>query len=331
MAGPPTAGHGTPSHEGSETGRSNAAMITGKKHAVAGLLRDPRFELLPLKGVEDRAEALPRGATVTITSSPAKGQDRTIELAEDLRARGFHVVPHIAAKQIRSDVHLKEIVDRLDTAGVSDVFVVGGDASDEPGGFSTGAEVLEALAWLDHPFSRVGVPAYPEGHYLVDDATLNEALLAKQAHATYMVTQLCFDSRTICRWLAEARAGGVALPCYVGIPGAVDTHQLLRVSMRIGIGDSVRFLRGNRSTALRLLRARGYRPDALVRGLAEGLREGRCDIEGLHLYTFNQVERSARWAAQARARAEPAARRPGRRVIRPGTARHRTPEHSTRR
>jgi methylenetetrahydrofolate reductase (NADPH) len=275
-------------------------MTAGNPRSLAAPFADVRFEVLPVEGIDsDVVGALPPGSTVTVTCSPQRGLDRTIEVTERLRTHGFDAVPHLAARQVRGDVHLKEVVERLDRAGVRDVFVVGGDAPEHGGPFATGLELLEALSGLDHPFDRLGVPGYPEGHHLADDETMMRALLAKQRHATYMVTQLCFDAGAICRWLADARDRGVELPCHVGVAGAVDAGKLLRMSMRIGIGDSVRFLRGNRATALRLLRAGGYRADSLLRQLGEGLADGRCrDVAGLHVYTFNQVERSARWAGR---------------------------------
>lgn len=293
-------------------------MTPGKRRALAPLLRNPRYELLPLKGVESKLGALPSGATVTVTCSPTLGQEATIALAERLSTRGFQVVPHLAARQVADEAQLAAIVDRLYTAGVWDVFVVGGDPSDRTGGFATGLELLEALDRLDHPFSAIGVPGYPEGHYLADHGTMTAALAAKQTLASYMVTQMCFDAGTICDWLRGVRAQGVGLPCHVGIPGAVDARKLLAVSMRIGIGESVRYLRGNRAAVLRLARIRGYRPDSLVRRLAALVRDGRCDIDGLHVYTFNQVERSARWVEGASARAQ-SARRPV--LVRPSAPR----------
>jgi methylenetetrahydrofolate reductase (NADPH) len=56
------------------------------------------------------------------------------------------------------------------------------------------------------------------------------------------------------------------------------------------VGDSLRFLRGNHRAVARLLRPGGYRPDAVLRELGEGARKGRCEIAGLHVYTFNRVE-----------------------------------------
>ena len=43
---------------------------------------------------------------MTVTASPVKGLDATIELTERLAARGYRVVPHLAARSVTSDAHL---------------------------------------------------------------------------------------------------------------------------------------------------------------------------------------------------------------------------------
>jgi methylenetetrahydrofolate reductase (NADPH) len=88
-----------------------------------------------------------------------------------------------------------------------------------------------------------------------------------------------------------------------GVPGAVGAGKLLRVSMKIGIGESIRFVRGHRAVAGRLLRPGGYRPENLVRKLGLRCGDGRCDLAGLHFYTFNHVEATARWVYQTHRRA----------------------------
>ena len=45
------------------------------------MLANPTFELIPLKNVREQAAALPRGATVSVTASPGKGIEATVELA----------------------------------------------------------------------------------------------------------------------------------------------------------------------------------------------------------------------------------------------------------
>ena len=279
------------------------AASAHRRGATAHLLTGARYELLPLPGTLDRAAALPPGSTVTVTASPNRGVEATVSLTEALSRNGFRAVPHLAARQLTDRTELAGVLDRLDAAGVRDVFVVGGDAREPAGEFPDGLALLTAMAELRHPMTEVGVPSYPEGHPLIDDDRLWAALRDKQSHATYTVTQLCFDADTVCTFAATARARGIGLPIVVGVPGAVDIGRLLRMSLRVGAGDSVRFLRSHRSIAGKLLRPNGYRPDGLVRRLGAHVAAGRCRPAGLHLYTFNQVESTLRWVQQARRRA----------------------------
>src|SRR5262245_42941119 len=104
-----------------------------------GWLRDVRYEVIPTKAIGDRLlESVPTDVAGTITASPTKGLEPTLDLAERLAGHGYRVVPHLSARLVVDDVHLKEIVDRLVGAGVDDVFVPAGDA-DPPAGRYHGA------------------------------------------------------------------------------------------------------------------------------------------------------------------------------------------------
>ena len=259
---------------------------------MATLLDRPRFELVPLRGAEEEAAHLPPGATATVTCSPRRGVDQTVALAERLAERGFRAVPHLAARTIRGRSHLEELTDRLRGAGVEDVFVIGGDPPEPAGPYPAAGDVLEVLEELGRPFPQVGVAGYPERHPFIDSDDLLRILLEKQGRATYVVTQICFDPSAIRGWLAEIRERGVILPVYVGLPGAVTRRKLLEIALRIGVGDSVRYLTKHGSLVARLMRRGSYRPDAVLAGLAS--MDPRR-IRGLHINTFNQVRSTERW------------------------------------
>lgn len=265
------------------------------RRTASPLLAAPRFEVLPMEGVTEQVASLPRGTTVTVTASPSRGTMATVELAERFAAMGLAPVPHLSARGMRDHAELAEVLQRLDHAGIRDVFVVGGDAAVARPVFADGLRLLEAMDDIGHRLDAIGVPAYPEGHPSIPDDVLWAALAAKRRYATYAVTQLCFDADAIGDFTTTARRHGFDLPILAGIPGAVDTAKLLRVGLRIGIGDSLRFLRGNRSVLPRLLRPGGYRPDGLIRRLDSRIRAGRCDLAGAHIYTFNDVAATARW------------------------------------
>lgn len=276
--------------------------VRSKRPAASPLLNAPRLEILPMGGVVHDVAGLPPGTTVTVTSSPSRGTMATLELAEQLAEMGMNPVPHLSARGMRDEAELVEVLHRLDHAGIRDAFVVGGDADDDAPAYRDGLELLQAMDSIGHRLQHIGVPAYPEGHHYIDDETLWASLQAKQHYATYAVTQMCFDADAVCRYVVEARSRGITLPMVAGVPGVVDAAKLLRVSLRIGIGDSLRFVRTNRRVARNLLRIRGYRPDSLVRKLNAHLRNGRCDLAGLHIYTFNHVAATAKWLQQTRRR-----------------------------
>ncbi|MPY78340.1 MAG: methylenetetrahydrofolate reductase [Actinophytocola sp.] len=277
--------------------------VPRKRRAVAPLLAAPRYEILPLPRAREATEQLPVGSVVTVTASPHKGLHATIDTAEDVAAQGMRAVPHLAARQFHDSAELSDVLDRLASAGIDEVFVVGGDGEQPAGDFPDGLALLRAMASLGKLPAEVGVPSYPEGHHAIDGATLWTSLLAKQEYATYTVTQLCFDADAICRFAADAQRNGVTLPVVVGMPGVVDITKLLRVGLKIGVGDSLRFARGNTSVAGKLLRPGGYRPDGLVRKLASRVASGDCSLAGLHFYTFNHVAATARWVRNTHRRA----------------------------
>lgn len=264
------------------------------------LLENSAFELIPMKTTLEKAQALPPGAKVSITASPVKGMGATVDLAEALLAMGFDVVPHVSARLTKSKAELEEIVRRLREMGVTEIFVVGGDA-DDPGDFFDAMALIRHLDTLEHPFTRIGVTGYPEGHPNIADDLLIAALLEKQRFASSVTTQMCFDVEAIRSWIVRIRSLGIDLPVVIGIPGVTELTKLIGISARIGVGTSIRFLSKNRSLATKLLRP--YGPGDLVASLAELAEDPDLGVRGLHIYTFNQVEATVEWFLDAQAAA----------------------------
>jgi methylenetetrahydrofolate reductase (NADH) len=267
--------------------------------ALADLLRRPRYEVFPLPGIEDEVvRHVPRDVKVTVTSSPRRGLGATLGLTEELAIRRFDVVPHVAARLVMDEVHLREILDRLDEIGVREIFVIAGDAKSPAGKFEGAYDLLAALAELEHPVDRIGISGYPESHPFISDETTIQTMFDKAPHASYIVSQLCLDPSVIAWWIGAVRERGVTLPIYVGVPGVAPRRKLLRISTRIGVGDSARFLRKQGDVLTRLFLHGSFGPDYLMEGLVPEL--GR--IAGLHVYTFNELRETERWRQGALAR-----------------------------
>jgi methylenetetrahydrofolate reductase (NADPH) len=267
---------------------------------VEALLRSPRYEVLPAKGTEQAvAEWVPAGMTVTVTASPVKGLDATVELTERLAARGYRVVPHLAARSVASDAHLAGIVARLKAAGVDDVFVPGGDAPHPAGPFDGALPLLERLDEMGRPFSRIGITGYPESHPKIHDDITVQAMWDKRKHASYIVSNVCFDAARLGRWIQRIRARGITLPLYVGLAGPAERSRLLRMAAVAGASESARFITRHPSWILRFWVPGGYSPDRLLDRAAGVITAPRAGVAGLHLFTFNQLQQAEQWRRAA--------------------------------
>lgn len=267
--------------------------------ALLALLYQTRFELVPIKSVEAAIAELPPGSATSVTCSPAKGLDATLEVTARLLDAGHDTVPHIAARLVESRQHVARLARWIRTHGLREIFVVGGDGPVPAGPYPDGAALLRDLLEHDTRLEAVGVPAYPDGHPVIRDAVLRAALHEKADLITAAglagsaTTQMCFAPERIRDWLVGERDAGFTFPVDLGVPGVVDRAKLMSMGVRLGIGSSLRFLRKQRTTMTAMLTAGGYDPTDLVMALAAEAPE--LGIDGLHSFTFNSVAKTEAW------------------------------------
>ncbi len=260
------------------------------------LLGDVRYEVLPTASIEATVvDHLPPGFTVTVTASPSKGLEATLDLTARLSAHGYDVVPHLAARMVSGRSELAEICDRLVPLGVRTVFVPAGDADPPAGDYKASVDMLEDLKELGSPFPNVGVTGYPEPHPSIHDDLTVQAMWDKRRHATHVVSNLTFDPETLNIWLRRMRARGITLPLLVGLPGPVDRTKLLGMATKIGVGESTKFLVKHKGTLTRLAAPGGFTGERFLEKSAPALAAPDSAVAGLHLYTFNQVAQTEQW------------------------------------
>ena len=266
------------------------------------LIAEARYEVIPLKSMHDQIPHLPTGCSVSVTCSPTKGIEPTLEISAELQAAGHHAVPHIAARLVEGREHVEKIAARINEHGITEIFVVGGDP-DPVGPYADGLSLMKDLLPLCPTVRIVGVPSYPDHHTVIPDAALDEALLAKQALIKelglegFTSTQMCFNVKTIEQWLRRQRERGLTLPVHLGVPGAVDRTRLLSLGTRLGIGSSLRYLRKNSGAIMRIFSPSSYDPDKLITPLSRHADE--LGIDGLHLFTFNSIDSTVAWQQKA--------------------------------
>ena len=261
-------------------------------------LENAYMEIIPVPGIEDRIGTLQPNMHVAITCSPTKGVDTTLELSEKLIAQGFQVIPHISAKSVTGEKHLETIIKKLDELSIESVFVPGGDGPEPLGEFNNAYDLLKALQKSGHNLKKIGIAAHPEGHPDISNKILMEALEKKKGLADYIVTQMCFDANILGDWLVRINQQGIHLPVWVGLPGVIERGPLLRTSLRIGVGDSLRFLKKKSKVAAELMKSSIYNPEKLVTSISEYKDIADTNLAGYHIFCFNQIEKTEKWRTE---------------------------------
>lgn len=273
---------------------------------ISRLVVEARYELVPLKNVEGQLAYLPAGGWVSVTCSPTKGLAATLDLTARLLDLGHNAVPHFSARLVHDEAEVRRLAAFCTTHGVREVFLVAGDPPEPVGKYDGVVALLRDFLACDHGLQRIGVTAYPDGHAFIPTDVVRQALLDKQALlaeagiAGFATTQMCFDVDKWRSWATTARAEGFTLPLHAGIPGVIDRVKLLTMGMRLGVGASVRYVRKNGGILGRLFAPATYDPSRLV--LPLGRLADELGIEGLHLFTFNNVQATAQWQHGSMAR-----------------------------
>ena len=275
-----------------------ATKADSARSIQAGALpAEPRYEVMPFRRAEEQAAAAGERLRLTITTSPKHGVDRSLEVAERLRALGHDVTLHVAARMVRAASNADEIVERANAAGIDDLLVIGGDVRDPLGPYVASEALLERIAAHPARPARLGIAAYPEGHPLIPQHELEAAIERKVSVANYLVTQLCFDVKALTSWIHRLRARDVSRPLYIGAAGPVERRRLLEISTKVGVGPSLRFLRKQRGLAA-LFRSPTDAAAEFYDRVAPQVGDAQLGIVGFHFFTFNDLLATRRWVEE---------------------------------
>jgi methylenetetrahydrofolate reductase (NADPH) len=264
------------------------------------MAKGDRFEILPVGRGEHEAEQLRTPLHLTVTCSPKHGPDHTVEAAKRLSVLGHAATVHLAARMVRDPAHLDALLAGMAEAGVDDLFLIGGDADPPAGLYTAAGELLPLVAQHPRRPRTIGIAGYPEGHPLISDDELDRALDEKSRLADYVTTQMCFDPDAVRGWVTRQRKRGMDLPVLIGMAGKVSRARLLELSVRIGVGPSLAFVRKQRG--LRRLLTRGSTADKLYDALLPTLDDPELNIAGFHFFTFNHLIDTWQWQLEKQGR-----------------------------
>ena len=271
------------------------------RHRATELVAACSIEISPRDDFagERLRELLDPGRTVFVNYPGSVTHHDVVTACARLRHAGFDPVPHIAVRRLASFTQASDFLHRATAeAGVRRAMIIGGDPDHPVGPFPDAYDLLASGLLEGHGLREIAFAGYPEGHPRIASRTLDEALRAKVALArrqgldVSLVTQFGFDAAPILRWIAALRAQDIVCPVLVGIAGPATVATLAKFAVRCGIGASLRALARGHTAFARILTEAG--PDALI-GALVAEEELDSTIDGLHVFTFGGVRRTAEW------------------------------------
>jgi methylenetetrahydrofolate reductase (NADPH) len=241
--------------------------------------------------LEDLRAFHPDFVSVTYGAGGAT-QGRTVELTHWIkRDLGIEAMAHLSCVGTTRE-QLREILDGMAHAGIDNVLALRGDPPrgqaewrPHPGGLHYSTELAELIT-DSYPFA-VGAACFPEVHpEAVDLAHDLHFLKAKvQAGASFLITQLFFDSELYFSFVDEARAAGIEVPILPGIMPITDAAQIKTITGMCGatippaLLEALEWRADDRESVLELGVA--YATLQCAELLARG-------APGIHFYTLNR-------------------------------------------
>ena len=277
-----------------------------RRHREAELAAASSIEISPRDDFagERLLELLDPGRTVFVNHPASVTHHDIVAACARLRRAGFNPVPHIAVRRLASFTQANDFLQRAAAeADVRRALIIGGDPDHPVGPFPDAYDLLASGLVARHGLREVAFAGYPEGHPRIASRSLNEVLHAKvtlarrQGLAVSVVTQFGFDAAPILRWIAALRDRDIPCLVRVGVAGPATVATLAKFAVRCGIGASLRRLARGHTAFARILAEAG--PEALI-GTLVAEEDPRRPIDGLHIFTFGGVRRTAEWIRAAR-------------------------------
>jgi methylenetetrahydrofolate reductase (NADPH) len=162
---------------------------------------------------------------------------RTVELTKWIKQDlGIEAMAHLSCVgSTREELQL--ILDGVADAGIENVLALRGDPprgetewKPHPGGLRFSTE-LASLITGRYPFA-VGAACFPEIHPEAPDMAHDLRFLREkvEAGASFLITQLFFDSELYFRFVEEARAVGIEVPIIPGIMPITNVGQIKTIT-----------------------------------------------------------------------------------------------------
>jgi len=267
------------------------------------LVADGSIELIETSTavIHPGQELLPYAMSVFVPDMAKRELMTNLERMQSLSQEGFNPVPHIAARRLRSETQLREFLSRaVGECQVRRVLLIAGDAPEPAGPFEDTLDGLDSGIVESCGVKEISFAGYPEGHSLISQPALQQALARKLAWANEVginasvMTQFSFAPVRIIQFCATLAQEAPGVPVYVGMAGPTNIASLMRFARLCGVSSSLRALQDQGLKVAKL--AMHTDPMEQLHLLAHHCAtDAASNIIGIHLYSFGGFPGSAQW------------------------------------
>ncbi|HEU4707037.1 MAG TPA: methylenetetrahydrofolate reductase [NAD(P)H] [Solirubrobacterales bacterium] len=163
-------------------------------------------------------------------------REGTVEITAALKDEiGFETMAHLSCVG-ETTAGLAETLDRIEAAGIENVFALRGDPPRGQGGFVQPegglGSAAELAAFIAAGWSfGIGGACFPEVHPEAPDLETDLRYLKTkvEAGATFLITQLFFDNQVYFDFVRAAREAGIEVPILAGVIPVASFAQTKRI------------------------------------------------------------------------------------------------------
>ncbi|CZF80742.1 methylenetetrahydrofolate reductase [Grimontia marina] len=270
--------------------------------AAAELIKNASLEATPKQIAslgDEKPDWLADGMRVYVPFLPSAKFEDAFVACEILKKWGIEPVPHLPARAVPNEQALRLWLLALQALGVTQILLIAGDIDDPKGPFTDTLQLMELGLFQEFGIDGIGVAGHPEGHPIVSEAVLVDALKRKRDYALqhglslWVVTQFSFEQTVLEQWLEDHQTILEGIPVYLGLAGPTRLKNLLSYAAQCGVATSAKALTRNLNAA-RLLRP--WTPDSLLKAMAEFQSERpESVLKGIHLFPFGGLKQSSEW------------------------------------
>ena len=217
-------------------------------------------------------------------------REKTLEIVSRIRQQtGIEAMAHLTCVGATQD-EIATVVDRLRTAGVTNILALRGDPpkgetqfTAAAGGFGYANELISDIRSRHGASLSIGGAAYPETHIECGDPATDLQNLKRKVDAgvDFLITQLFFDNRVYWDFCERARAAGIHVPIIPGIMPITNAARVERFGATLppALTEELKLRKDDPQGVLQL---------GVAHATAQCIDLLRGGAPGIHFYTLNR-------------------------------------------